>query len=145
MKKLIFSLLAAAALASCQNSGNTPDATTTSAEQLQQIEVTPEMVNTAAGEAQTVLSTMDKLAGEIESKLAKTPDSEEKARLLELTNLLNDVKNKQSSMLKGLQMAQAGDSTGPTQTVLEDYVKSIHNYDTDIETIKKQLGTLKGN
>ncbi|MFN5236196.1 MAG: hypothetical protein ACK5FV_03405 [Bacteroidota bacterium] len=144
MKKLIFSLMATAALASCQNSGNASDAAQT-AEQAPKIEVTPEMVNTAAGEAQTVINTMDQLAGEIESKLAKTPDSEGKARLLELTNLLNDVKNKQSSMLKGLQMAQAGDSTGPTQTVLEDYVKSIHNYDTDIESIKKQLGTLKGN
>jgi hypothetical protein len=42
-------------------------------------------------------------------------------------------------------MAQAGDSIAPTQTVLEDYVKSIHNYDTDIEMIKKQLETIKGN
>lgn len=103
------------------------------------------MISSAAGDAQTVLNSMDQLAGELESKLAKTPDSDEKARLLELTNLLNDVKNKQSSMLKGLQMAQAGDSTAPTQTVLEDYVKSIHNYDTDIESIKKQLETIKGN
>jgi hypothetical protein len=145
MKKLIFSLLAAAALASCQNSGNTPDATTTTTEQPKQVEVTPEMVNTAAGEAQTVLNTMDQLAVEIESKLAKTPDSKEKGVLLELINQLNGLKNKQSIMTKGLQMAQAGDSTGPTQTVLEDYVRSIHNYDTDIESIKKQLETIKGN
>lgn len=144
MKKVMFSLLTAAALASCQNSGNTPDAAQT-AEQAPKIEVTPEMISSAAGDAQTVLNSMDQLAGELESKLAKTPDSDEKARLLELTNLLNDVKNKQSSMLKGLQMAQAGDSTAPTQTVLEDYVKSIHNYDTDIESIKKQLETIKGN
>jgi hypothetical protein len=143
MKKVIFSLLTAAALASCQNSGNADTASTV--EQPKPVEITPEMVNSAAGEAQTVINTMDQLAGELESKLAKTPDSEEKARLLELTNLLNDVKNKQSSMLKGLQMAQAGDSIAPTQTVLEDYVKSIHNYDTDIEMIKKQLETIKGN
>lgn len=144
MKKVIFSLLTAAAIASCQNSGNTPDSAQ-AAEQAPKIEVTPEMVSAAAGEAQTVLNTMDQLAGEVEAKLAKTPDSEEKARLLELTNLLNDVKNKQSSMLKGLQMSQAGDSTAPTQTVLEDYVKSIHNYDTDLENIRKQLGSTKGN
>jgi hypothetical protein len=143
MKKVIFSLLTAAALASCQNSGNADTASTV--EQPKPVEITPEMVNSAAGEAQTVINPMDQLAGELESKLAKTPDSEEKARLLELTNLLNDVKNKQSSMLKGLQMAQAGDSIAPTQTVLEDYVKSIHNYDTDIEMIKKQLETIKGN
>lgn len=140
MKKVIFALMAGLVFVACQNANNS---SSDNSGAQNTVVLTPETVKASQVKAQTILDKFNEVSKTLEvAKATATPAQQ--AELDIVTEQLKDVMEKQENMTRGLEMAaDPSAANAPTQTVLEDYVKSAENYKELIAEFEKQIEAIK--
>ncbi len=140
MKKVIFALMAGLVFVACQNASNS---TSDNSGAQNTVVISPETVKASQVKAQTILDKFNEISKTVEvAKATATP--EQQAQLDQVAQQLGDILKKQEILTRGLEMAaDPGAAGAPTQTVLEDYVKSAENYKDMIQDFEKRIEEIK--
>jgi hypothetical protein len=157
MKNLLFCLLGAVLIVSCQQSGTKSNAPTNETPQSEAFDFNPEKLKIANDRAKNLQQDMLRFADDIKAAYATT-DEKQKPELDNLLAQLNDGLEKQAALVKNLEMANAQGVAPKSDAIdsdmgqgglspeqLADDIKTIDIFTKEIGDLKTQFETLKKN